>query len=190
MLPLASLGERIVILGPSNAGKSTLALALSEKLGLPAVHLDQLQHLPGTDWQTRPEAEFRALHDAAIEEESWVMEGNYSRLMPQRLARATGIILITSSPWLRIGRYLKRTLVNRADRAGHLEGAQDSIKWEMIHWILVKTRNSDAKYSDVVRRSGLPAVECRTARALSDLYCAWELQSPVRQRGARGTPSP
>ena len=32
MLPLASLGQRIVILGPSNSGKSTLAQALSEKL--------------------------------------------------------------------------------------------------------------------------------------------------------------
>jgi len=40
MLPLASLGARIVILGPSNAGKSTLAVALSHKLGVPAVHLD------------------------------------------------------------------------------------------------------------------------------------------------------
>ena len=32
MLPLHSLGERIVVLGPSNAGKSTLAVALSKNL--------------------------------------------------------------------------------------------------------------------------------------------------------------
>jgi hypothetical protein len=68
MLPFATLGERIVILGPSNAGKSTLAVALSEKLGIPAVHLDQLHHLPDTNWQPRPEAEFAALHDAILEE--------------------------------------------------------------------------------------------------------------------------
>lgn len=183
MLPLASLGERIAVLGPSNAGKSTLAVALSEKLGIPAVHLDQLRHLPNTDWQQRPEAEFAALHDAAIFEKSWVMEGNYSRLMPQRFARATGAILITSNRWLRFSRYLKRTLINRSDRAGHLEGARDSVTWEMTHWILIKTRNS-AKYAAIIRASGLPAVECHTAKALKDLYQAWDL--PVSRR-ASGT---
>jgi adenylate kinase family enzyme len=177
MRPLHSLGERIVVLGPSNAGKSTLAVALSKKLGFPVIHLDQLHHLPNTDWQQRPEVEFAALHDAEILEEKWVMEGNYSRLMPQRFARATGAILISSNHWLRFARYLKRTLNNRVDRAGHLEGAKDSIKWEMIHWILVKTRNSSVKYSRIVQESGLPAVECQTADELNELYRAWELPS-------------
>lgn len=179
MLPLHALGERIVVLGPSNAGKSTLAVALAEKLGFPAVHLDQLHHLPHTDWQQRPEAEFAALHDAAILGERWVMEGNYSRLMPQRFARATGAILISSHHWLRFFRYLKRTLINRTDRAGHLEGAQDSIKWEMVHWILVKTRNSGVEYAKILEDSGLPMIECRTAEALDDLYRDWDL--PARR---------
>ncbi|WP_246703964.1 AAA family ATPase [Rhizobium sp. P38BS-XIX] len=175
MLPLHSLGERIVVLGPSNAGKSTLAVALSQKLGFPAIHLDQLHHLPHTDWKQRPEPEFAALHDAAILGEQWIMEGNYTRLMPQRFARATGAILINSHHWLRFARYLKRTLINSANRAGHLEGAKDSIKWEMIHWILVKTRNSGVKYSKILRESGLPTVECHTAEALNGLYQAWDL---------------
>ncbi|AGB72192.1 MULTISPECIES: adenylate kinase [Rhizobium] len=177
MLPLHSLGERIVVLGPSNAGKSTLAVALSKKLGFPTIHLDQLHHLPHTDWQQRPEAEFAALHDAAILGEQWIMEGNYTRLMPQRLARATGAILIDSNHWLRFSRYLKRTLINRSDRAGHLEGAKDSIKWEMIHWVLVKTRNSGAKYAKILREAELPMVECHTAEALNNLYRAWDLPS-------------
>ncbi|TXI11992.1 MAG: AAA family ATPase [Rhizobium sp.] len=179
MLPLHSLGERIVVLGPSNAGKSTLAVALSRKLSIPAVHLDQLHHLPHTDWQPRPEEEFAALHDAAILGEQWIMEGNYSRLIPARLGRATGAILITSNHWLRFARYLKRTLVNREDRAGHLEGAQDSIKWEMVQWILVKTRNSGAKYAKMLQDTRLPLVECHTSEALDKLYRAWDL--PARR---------
>ncbi len=175
MLPLHSLGERIVVLGPSNAGKSTLAVALSKKLGFPAVHLDQLHHLPNTDWEQRPEADFAALHDAAILEEQWVIEGNYSRLMPQRFARATGAILISSNRWLRFSRYLKRTLINRSNRAGHLEGAKDSIKWEMIQWILVKTRNSGVKYAKMLQESGLLLIECHTAEALNNLYKVWDL---------------
>ena len=78
MLPIKSMGNRIMILGPSNAGKSTLALAISMKLDIPVVHIDRLQHLPNTDWKIRDEEDFKALHDTAIMEDSWVMDGNYS----------------------------------------------------------------------------------------------------------------
>ena len=90
LLPLDALGDRIMVLGPSNAGKSTLATALSAKLKLPIVHLDQLQHLPNTDWEPRAEDDFKALHDEAILDERWIMDGNYSRLMRKRFERATG----------------------------------------------------------------------------------------------------
>ncbi|TPW33060.1 AAA family ATPase [Martelella alba] len=178
MTSLKSLGERIVILGPSNAGKSTLAVALSRKLDLRVIHLDQLRHLPHTDWQQRSDDEFAALHDAAILGDRWIIEGNYTRLMPQRLDRATGAILLTSSRWLRLWRYFKRTLINRADRAGHLDGAKDSVKWAMIDWVMVKSRNSDKRYAAILHDSGMPLVECRSARALAALYRDWDLSGP------------
>ena len=59
MLPIKSVGNRIMILGPSNAGKSTLALAISMKLDIPVMHIDQLQHLPNTDWKIRDEEDFK-----------------------------------------------------------------------------------------------------------------------------------
>ncbi len=47
--PLETLGKRIMVLGLTNSGKSTLAQALSVRLDIPAIHLDQLRHLPGTN---------------------------------------------------------------------------------------------------------------------------------------------
>ena len=93
-IQLADLGERICILGPSNSGKSTLAEAIARKRSLEVVHLDLLYHLPNTDWEVRPTDEFVALHDAAITGERWVIDGNYSKCMPQRFLRATGLILL------------------------------------------------------------------------------------------------
>ena len=180
MLPLQALGDRIMVLGPSNAGKSTLALALSEKLDLPTVHLDQLQHLPNTDWQARPEAEFKALHDDAIMADKWVMDGNYSRLMPRRFERATGAILITSNQWLRLTRYLKRTLINPSARAGSLDGGREYVKWEMIDWILFKTPKNSVKYANMIRNVPFPTIECRTTGELNALYDEWNLRSPMR----------
>lgn len=178
MPSLASLGRRIVILGTSNAGKSTLAVALSQKLGVPVVHLDQLRHFPNSDWEPRPDKEFAALHDEAIQGEAWVMEGSYSKLMPQCFDRATGPIVITSNRWLRLFRYLKRTLLKRAERAGHLEGGTDRIKWNMVDWILFRTPNRAVSYARKAQAADLPLVTCSTAMDLNRLYRDWGLQLP------------
>lgn len=171
--PLAALGCRIVVLGPTNAGKSTLAEALSARLGVPAIHLDRFRHLPGTDWQVRPDAEFKALHDRAIRGDGWVMDGNYSALMPQRLARASGAIVLDDH-FLRRGlRYFNRTLLQKR-RAGDLGGHRDSIKWTMLEWVW-KTRHSGPRYLGFAQAAALPLVFCRNRAALDALYRAWGL---------------
>jgi len=170
----SDLGPRIMICGPSNSGKSTLAVALGRKLGLPVVHLDTLQHLPGTDWVARPKHEFQRLHDAAILDDAWVMDGNYSWLMPQRLMRATGIVLIGDNRWANLRRYLWRTLFQR-DRAGNLEGARDSLKWEMVHWIVIASPESLRRYRETLPKAGLPYVEAASMRQLTALYRRWGL---------------
>jgi adenylate kinase family enzyme len=173
-LPLAALGRRIMICGPSNAGKSTLAVALARQLGVPAVHLDQFRFLPNTDWQQRPDADFAALHDAAVLGEGWMMDGNYSALMPKRLARATGIILLSDDRWANLARYFRRTLFERY-RPGSLEGARDSVKWAMIRWIMVASPRSLVRYQSELPATGLPFVEVRSMDELNRLYAEWGL---------------
>ena len=94
IVPLETLGNRICVCGPSNAGKSTLAAALGRKLKTTTIYLDQLHHQPNTNWIPRPKEEFLALHQSAISGESWVIEGNYMALLQPRIARATGIVLL------------------------------------------------------------------------------------------------
>jgi adenylate kinase family enzyme len=182
--PLATMGRRIVILGPSNAGKSTLAEAISRALGIPAIHLDQFRHLPNTDWAVRPDAEFHVLHDAAITEDEWVMDGNYSRLLPQRLARATGVIVMDDHHLPRFGRYLRRT-VFEPQRAGGLAGNRDSIKWQMVSWIW-KTRSSAGRYRGFARETALPMVDCRSMAQVRALYRHWGLTRLSASAGQGG----
>jgi adenylate kinase family enzyme len=123
-MTLTELGPRICIMGPSNSGKSTLAEAIAKARGLQVVHLDQLHHLPHTDWVPRPPAEFTALHDAAIAGDRWVMDGNYSRLLPQRLRRATGLILLDVPTTTSLYRYIRRCWFERDRRYDEQHDAQ------------------------------------------------------------------
>ena len=45
---------KIAVLGYSGSGKSTLARKLGELYGVPVLHLDAVQFLPG--WRERPHA--------------------------------------------------------------------------------------------------------------------------------------
>lgn len=169
---LADLGRRIMVNGPSNAGKSTLADAMARKLGIPVVHLDRFSHQEQGTWIPRPKAEFHALHDAAIARDAWIMDGNYSEIMPARFARATGVVVIDDHVLRRYLRYFHRTLFQR-NRIGGLENDRDALSWLMVNWIW-KTRNAE-RYRKAARESGLPVVICRTKAELNALYDVWGL---------------
>jgi adenylate kinase family enzyme len=168
-MTLDDLGTRICIMGPSNSGKSTLATAIGRARGLTPIHLDVLYHRPNTDWKPRPSEEFTALHDEAIRADNWVIDGNYSRLLPQRLARATGIILLDSSTAISLLRYLRRSWFER-NRLGSLEGGKDSVKWAMIRHIAVTTRENRRRYKEMFVRISLPKVRLATTRELARFY--------------------
>ena len=90
--------SRILVIGPSGAGKSTLARAIGARLDLPVVHLDALFWQPG--WVESDDAEFRARIAAVADTDAWVIDGNYSRHLDVRLARAQAAIWLD----LQIGR--------------------------------------------------------------------------------------
>jgi adenylate kinase family enzyme len=71
-----AVARRIAVMGSSCAGKTTLAAALSERLGVPHVELDALHH--GPDWTEATPEELRAKVEAALHgHEGWVADGNY-----------------------------------------------------------------------------------------------------------------
>lgn len=168
-MTLEDLGTRICILGPSNSGKSTLAVAIARKRGLSPIHLDQMQHRPCTDWQTRNEAEFLTLHDDAIAADRWVIDGNSSRYLPQRLERATGMILLDVSTGLSLVRYFHRCWFE-SERLGGLEGGKDSVKWMMIKHIAVTQRRGRKMNAARFTTFTKPKISLTTPQALADFY--------------------
>lgn len=181
MLTLAELGPRICIMGPSNSGKSTLAVAIGDAKGLEVVHLDRLRHLEGEYWALRPDDEFAELHQAAIDQDKWVMEGNYSRLLPQRLARATGFILMDVPVATSLLRYIGRTL-GYTERYGALSGVQDRLSGKMIYHLLTTAQKNRRSYKDRFAQLDMPKVLLDRPSKLDRFYQANQL--PRRPRNS------
>src|SRR4051794_16280576 len=92
---LTDADRRIVIVGSSCAGKTTLAALIAQARNWPRVELDELYW--STDWTPRRQAEFFALVDAATTPDTWVLAGNYSASRPIVWPRATTIVWLNYS---------------------------------------------------------------------------------------------
>jgi adenylate kinase family enzyme len=136
-------GRRIMIFGPSASGKSTMAVALGKKLNIPVHHLDQLCFIPKTFWDPRPAEEFRKLHEQIIDCDEWIIDGNYSKLMPPRIMRATAIIWLNPPTLACIFNFYKRFFrKHRSKRpyAGLLEGAKERFTFTRLKYIFQHKR--------------------------------------------------
>ena len=126
--------ERIMIIGCGGSGKSTLARQLGEKLNIPVVHLDQLFWRPG--WVSVSEAEFDDLHEAALAEEKWIMDGNFDRTIPRRLERCDTVIYLDYSRLACILGVIKRVLTTYGTvRPDMGEGCPERFDLDFLKWV-------------------------------------------------------
>jgi hypothetical protein len=106
--PLNSLTgcERILILGRTGSGKTTLARELSAGLGVPHVELDSLYF--GPDFSRAPLSLLRERTSAAIAGERWVTDGNKRAVRDLVWPRADTIVWLDYPFYVSVWRLAKR----------------------------------------------------------------------------------
>jgi adenylate kinase family enzyme len=98
--------QRIVVVGATSSGKSTLAERLAQKLNLNYIELDALYWKAG--WVGSSEDEFREKVKAATENTGWVVAGNYGVSRDIVWPRAEAVIWLDYPFFLILGRLLRR----------------------------------------------------------------------------------
>ncbi len=90
---------RIVVIGNSGGGKSTLARILAERTGLRHLEIDRLLWQEG--WKLTPTEAYESQHTAILQEDSWLIDGlGQQASIASRISRATHIILIDMPLWM------------------------------------------------------------------------------------------
>ena len=84
--------KKVIVIGCPGSGKSRLSKALSEKTGLPLYHLDMM-YWKADKTQVEKSLFLERLSEA-IENEEWLIDGNYSSTMEMRLEACDTVIFL------------------------------------------------------------------------------------------------
>jgi adenylate kinase family enzyme len=87
---------RIWLVGTSGSGKSTLARAIQARTSAKWIQLDAVYHQP--NWTALPTAEFREIMAEVVDEESWVVDGNYIETIGDLVAARADILVLLDLP--------------------------------------------------------------------------------------------
>lgn len=142
--------KRIMIIGNSSSGKSTLAHQLSEKLNIPVHHLDVYAHKPDKSWIRTPKDQFIKLHWLLIQNKRWIIEGNYSSSMQDRLGKADLIIFININRLSSLFNFLKRCFCNRV-HFGAPCGAKNKVNIKMIKYIFIDFPKKAKRFKEILK---------------------------------------
>lgn len=164
---------KISIIGYSGSGKSTSAKKLGELYNIPVLHLDTVQFLK--NWQERPvEESQKIVSDFMTENESWVIDGNYSAFLQKERFEQADLILFFDFPRrVCFPRAFKRFLKFKGkSRPDMTSGCNEKFDFQFAKWILVdgRAKKYRDKYENNMKIYAEKAVRLKNQKQADDLF--------------------
>lgn len=122
--------SKIIVIGCPGSGKSTFAKKLKEITKLPIYHLDMIWNKPDKTTITREE--FDEILSKILNEESWIMDGNYQRTLERRIQACDTIYLLDYPMELCLMGAATRVGVKRDDMPWMEEKLNEEFKQKII----------------------------------------------------------
>ncbi len=124
--------KKLIVVGATSSGKSTLAENLAVKLKLNYIEMDALYWQP--NWVGTQDNEFATKVDEATRGERWVIAGNYSRTRPITWPRAEAVIWLDYRLPIVFWRLLTRTIRRWVTREELWNGNREKFWWHFKIW--------------------------------------------------------
>jgi adenylate kinase family enzyme len=144
--------RRVVVIGTTGSGKTTLAERLAAQTGLRVVELDAL--FWGRDWQPAPLELFRHRVERETRDDGWIVVGNYSQVRDLVWPSADTLVWLDLPLSLVMWRLLRRTVLRVATKeelwgAGNRETFRNSFlsRQSILLWALKTHRRNRQRFA-------------------------------------------
>ena len=165
---------RISVIGTSGSGKTTLARKISQRLAIPHIELDYLHWEP--NWVEVSDEIFRQRVTDALKNESWVVDGNYSKVRDTIWIQADTLVWLDYSFFTVMSRVTKRAMIRIITKQEVCNGNYETwgnlfSRESIILWSLQTYHRRRREYPVLFKQpeySHLNIVHLRTAKATED----------------------
>lgn len=144
--------KRILIIGNAGSGKTTFALKLAQKTGIPLVHLDKIYW--SGDWEHIEKNEFDNILQKELEKPEWIIDGNFNRTLPHRLKYCDTVfyfdVPIITCIWGVTKRILKSYGKTRSDMGGNCPEYFDKQKLTLYRNVIQFKKQHSKKYNHML----------------------------------------
>lgn len=183
------LGRRVVVTGLAGSGKSTFALALGARTGLPVIHLDLSFWKPG--WVAPSETEWREKQRGVLAGDAWIADGNYHETLDLRLDRADTVVVLDMPWWRCSGRAFLRGFRMPAalpEGCDYPRWMRLRDEWRLAVRIWRQRRSEPKREREVISEHGQHAAGyvLRSKRAVRDFLDALDADAARLDDGCSG----
>ena len=124
--------HRIVVIGTTSSGKSTLAMKLAKKIGGDFIELDALYWDP--NWTPAELSVFRERVETATSSQVWVVAGNYRGVRDLIWSKAQAVIWLDYPRPLLFWRLFTRTVRRWITQEDLWNGNREKLWWHFKFW--------------------------------------------------------
>jgi adenylate kinase family enzyme len=124
--------KKVVVVGTTSSGKSTLAEQLARKLGGEFIELDALNWEP--NWTPAGDELLKSRAEEATRSPCWVVAGNYRITRPVTWTRAEAVIWLDYPFPVVLWRLTKRTIKRAIKQEELWNGNRERFWWHLKIW--------------------------------------------------------